>query len=377
MRILYVLNGTFNYGGTESVVLNYYHNIDRSRVQIDFMLHTSKMECAQNSICNKLKKEGVSIFCVTPRRNDLIQNYKDIVCVLRENKYDVIHTHMDCIGAYILNIAKKEGITVRIAHSHNTNIPIKVNGLKSFFHRLFWEYCRYDIRRQANQYMACSVAAANWLFGRKIVKMNKVYILHNAIDVKKFRYDSEIRNTLRKKLGLDACFVIGHVGRFSYQKNHDYLIRIFQQVVRQDTSARLLLVGDGELKSEIRQQVHRAGLDSKVIFYGVSDRVNELYQVMDVFVFPSHYEGLGMTVIEAQCSGLPCVIADNSKVSTESSITPLAVRIPCTVLDVWVEEILKYKKYVRVDMHDRIGDAGYDLEKEAQKLEKYYLKIMD
>lgn len=377
MRILYVLNGTFNYGGTESVVLNYCHNIDRTKIQIDFMLHTSQVECEQNDICDGLKREGARIFCVAPRKVSLVQNYKDIVDVLRQNKYDVIHTHTDCIGAYILSIAKREGVAVRIAHSHNTNTPVKVCGLKSFLHNMFWEYCRYDIRRQANRYMACSVAAANWLFGRKRVKQNKVYMLHNAIDLKKFCYNPETRDKLRKKLGLEGCYVIGHVGRFSYQKNHEYLIRIFHQVVRRESSARLLLVGDGELKSKIRQQVHQAGLESKVIFYGVSDRVNELYQVMDVFAFPSHYEGLGMTAIEAQCSGLPCVIADNPKVSTESSITSLVVRIPCTDSMAWVGELLKYKKYVRVDMSDRIGDAGYDLEREARKLQNYYLTIMD
>lgn len=227
MKILYVLNDTMKLGGTESVVLNYYDHINHNTINIDFMLHTTKEEMDNNQICDKLKQTGANIFCVTPRNISIKKNKQDIYNVLKTNKYDAVHSHADCVGAYILKIAKQAGIKIRIAHSHSTQIPIKPDSLKNILHIMYLEYCRYNICKQANYYMACSLAAGKWLFGKKNVESGKVYILKNAIDLDKFGFNFSKRKEIKEKLKLQNNFVVGHVGRFSNEKNHKFLIKVF------------------------------------------------------------------------------------------------------------------------------------------------------
>lgn len=372
IKVLYVLNDTFRRGGTEAVVLNYFRNIDHNRIQIDFMLHTSLEEAEYNDICKEILASGSKIFCVTPRKLGIKKNKQDIENVLKNNNYDIIHTHTDCIGAYILRIAKKENIAVRIAHSHSTNIPIQIKGIKSLLHYVFLEYCRYDIRRQANHYMACTKEAAVWLFGKANVNTNRVTILNNAIDIDLFKRNIEIRDKIRSELGLKDKFVVGHVGRFVASKNHEFLINVFNEVYKNCQEARLLLVGTGELESKIREQVHSLQLDNVVIFYGTTAKPNELFQAMDVFVFPSKWEGLGVVLIEAQAAGLPCIVTDDAKVSKKSAITDLVTYIPIDNICKWSNVILKTREKKYEEKSSMIRKAGYDIHEESDKLMMYY-----
>lgn len=381
MRILYVLNGTFLRGGTEAVILNYFSHMNRKKIQIDFMLHTTEEEMQSNEICQSLIQEGANIYCVTPRYAGVKQNKQDITKVLMENQFDAIHTHTDAIGSYILAIAKKCGIPVRIAHSHNTEVPVKPNTFKNILHWLYLEGCHYSIRRQATHYMACSQKAGEWLFGKKAWKEGKVYYLRNGIDLQKYAYNSSTRERIKKEMNLEGKVVLGHVGRFAYQKNHDFIIDVFAQVHKENNNTVLLLVGEGELKSEIEEKVRQLGLENAVIFYGVSDHVEDLLQVMDIFVFPSRWEGLGMVLVEAQASGLMCFAPDIDKVSKDSQMTDLIRFLPYDISS-WAKEIntvianLSHNERTSDISMVNIKENRYDIYEEALCLEKYYLSLL-
>lgn len=376
VKVLYVLNGTFERGGTEAVVLNYYRNIDHSRVQIDFMLHTSIEESMNNDICKEVMESGAKIYCVTPRRLGIKKNKEEIEKALKNNKYDIIHTHTDCVGAYILRIARKENVGIRVAHSHNTNVPVKVNGVKSLLHFLYLQYCRYDIRKQANHYMACSKEAAIWLFGKQAFDKGKVILLNNAIDVQSYKKNLEIRNKIRQQLNLKNEIVIGHIGRFAVQKNHEFLIDVFNEVHKKCIETKLLLVGNGELELKIKEKVHQLNLDNAVIFYGLTSKPNELLQAMDVFVFPSRWEGLSVALIEAQAAGVPCIVTDSERISKKSAITDLVAYVPLEDEKLWVQKILEESEREKKDTSSMIRDAGYDIHIEADKLAAYYESLI-
>lgn len=376
MKILYVLNNNMEYAGTESVVLNYFKYLNCDDMQIDFMLHTSEKECNENPICKRLKSQGSHIYCVTPRKVSIIQNYKDINHIFKTEHFDIVHSHADCVSGIILQIAKNAGIPVRIAHSHNTQSEVAGHFIKKYLHLFVLELCKINLRRVATHYMACSKEAGIWLFGSKIMRSGKVYILHNAIEYDKFKYNEEIRNRVRKELHLENTFVIGHVGRFCYQKNHKFLIDVFSEIKKEMSDSKLLLIGTGELKTSIEKYVSELNLNDSVIFYGNSNHVNELLQGMDVFAFPSHFEGLSVVLIEAQASGIPCIVADNNKISIESSISPLITRIKTDTPSLWVEKIITLRKMDRINTYQYVENACYNLPVEAKKLSQYYYECI-
>lgn len=372
LKILYVLNDTMRLGGTESVVLNYFYHINRETIHIDFMLHTTPDEADRNEICIKLRLNGANIYCVTPRHVSIIRNRLDIQNIFYNNHYDIIHSHADCVGAYILNIAKRAGIPIRIAHSHSSKIPIQIGNTKDFLHKCYLEFCRFNIRKVATNYMACSELSGKWMFGAK--NLNNVYILKNAIDIPKFRYNEEKRVILRNKLNLNGKFVIGHVGRFTFEKNHDFIVDLFFKIYERNHDTRLLLVGTGILEEYIKEKVNDLGLTDAVIFYGSTSNVGELFQAFDVFVFPSIYEGLPVTLIEAQANGLPCYVSDCKYISRDACITNLVELLPLTNQNKWIEKILE-RPISRRQYIKELQISGYDIFIEAKKLELYYAKL--
>ena len=375
MKILYVLNDTFRNGGTESVILNYYNNINREFFRIDFMLHTTEEEAESNTVCQRIKESGSKVFCVTPRSVSVIQNKKDIFSVLQHEKYDVVHAHADAVNGYILSIAKKCGVRTRIAHSHNTQIPIEPQNLKSIMHILFLEVCRIETRFVATHFMACSDDAARWMFGKNNTDNGKVYILNNAVNAKKYAFNQSTRDVVREKLGIDNELLLGHVGRFSKQKNHEFIFKVFCEIKKRKEDAKLLLVGEGKEKERIIEYARSLDLEESTIFYGNSNEVNDLLQAMDIFIFPSLYEGLGVALLEAQASGLSCLVSDSDKVSKKSKVTDLVHFLPLDDPTIWAEAILSHRNDQRKDCSTIIEKAGYDIVKEAKKLEKYYSDV--
>ena len=369
LNILYALNGTFHKGGTEAVVLSYYNNIDRSKYHIDFLLHGYEEECKSNEIHNYLLSCGSKIFCVTPRGKNFIKNKHEIKKVLQDNKYDIVHSHMDSAGYFFLKEAKKAGVPLCISHSHNTSNAAKSGNLiLKYIYKVIYRQAIKNLPKVTDLRIACSTEAGNWLF-----RKSKFIVLNNAIDIEKYAYDSSKRKEARQKLGLKDEIVIGHVGRFALQKNHNYLMDIFADLLTRHVDAKLVLVGTGELLDNIKQKVSRLGIEESVIFLGARNDVNELMQAFDIFLLPSLYEGLPVVGIEAQASGLPCVIS--STVSPEVKLSENVKIVPLEApTSYWCDTIeeLYSRNVERKNGSDIVRNAGFDIKDVIYKLMKIY-----
>lgn len=355
IRILQVVTH-MNRGGLETMLMNYYRNIDRSQIQFDFLTHRDY----DGDYGKEILSMGGKIYHL-PVLNPFSRKYKKRLTEFfdHHSEYRIIHVHQDCMSSVILKVAKKKNIAVRIAHSHSTS---QDKNLKYFVKM----YYRRQIPYFSTNLFACSVDAGKWMFGR-----HKFAVLNNAIDADKFRFDDTKRTIMRDRLQIrEGELLVGHVGRFCYPKNHSFLIDIFN-TIRKRISSKLILVGDGELKKDIEQKVKAYGLEDKVIFTGVISDVSEIMQAMDVFVFPSNYEGLPVTLIEAQAAGLPCLISD--KIPVECKITDLVRQIPLTKsAEEWADQVIEFGKMNRKNTLLEIRNAGFDIKEGAKHLQDFY-----
>lgn len=286
-------------GGVESCIMNYYKSIDKSKVQFDFFVEsTSKI--IDKSLIESMGGEVIII----PSYKNVFKYMKTLEKLFKEGNYDIVHSNMNAISVFTLKAAKKAGIKVRIAHSHSTS------NYREFMKTIIKNILRPFSKVYATDYFACSEKAGRWLFGNKTFNEGKVTIIPNAIDIEKFKFDEIKRKEIRKKYNInDNDFVIGHVGRFVKQKNHKFLIKLFYEIKKERPYSKLLLIGDGPLRSKIEMMVNKLNLQDSVIFCGVQEHTEWYYNAMDCFVFPSLYEGLGMVVVEAQINGLRCVVS--------------------------------------------------------------------
>lgn len=346
-------------GGLETMLMNYYRHIDRSKVQFDFLVHRD-FEADYDKEILKLGGRIYHVSRLVPwsksYRNELKNFFKT------HPEYKIVHVHQDCLSSVALQCAKECGIPVRIAHSHNSNQDKNIK-------YLFKRYYMRKIPETATDLFACGKAAGDWMFGGKTYRL-----LPNAIAIEKYIYEEEKSKKIKRELGLEENIIIGHIGRFNPQKNHEFLVDIFEKCLEKNRKVTLMLVGDGEGRKEIENKVKKQGLQDKVLFMGVRKDIPELLQVMDVFVFPSLYEGLPVTMIEAQAAGVPAVISD--RVSEECIITEGLVKVEGleNTPEQWAEEILKQAKISKNDKSEEIKKAKYDVETTAKWLEEYYLK---
>ena len=353
-------------GGVEAVVMNYYRNIDRSKIQFDFICD----EDSTNIPYDEIKKLGGKVIIIPPYQK-VIKYHKALKKVLKEGNYKMVHSHINTLSVFPLFAAKCVGVPVRIAHSHSTSNKkewkktLMKNALKPFS-KVF-----------ATHYMCCSEHAGRWLFGNKEYDKGNVYLLNNAIDLDKFKYDEKVRKLKRKELGIkDDTFVIGHIGRFVAQKNHTFLIDIFNEYHKKNKKIILLLIGQGPKEEEIKEKVNNLNLSDSVVFLGQREDANELYQAMDLFLFPSLYEGLGMVLIEAQASGLPCVCSTEVPKIAKVTENLYFISLSNSSKD-WANSILSiYKKYYRKNESEEIKKYEYDIVEEAKKLEKKYKQLL-
>ena len=346
-----------NYGGVEMVVMNYYRHIDRSKVQFDFFV----LEGSEIPQREEIERLGGRIYIV-PHYKHLVQYEKTLIRLFKENNYKIVHSHMNTLSVFSLKAAKKAGVPVRIAHNHSTA------GKGEYKKNLV----KYMLRPFAKVYptdlFACSHLAGDWLYG----KNTNYTVFNNAIELDKFVYNEQIREKIRKQYHIENKFVIGHVGRFCYQKNHDFLIDIFEKVHEREKEAILLLIGEGELEDEIKAKVYRLGLDECVIFAGTCSNVNEMYQAMDVFVLPSRYEGLPVVGVEAQAAGLPCLFSIN--VTKETKL--LNNVFFENAFDEYIEDVFNELNIKRINVAEKIKHAGFDIDNEADKLQNMYEELI-
>lgn len=365
IRVAQIIGKWFG-GGVESVVMNYYRNIDRSKIQFDFICD----EDSTNIPCAEIESLGGKVILIPPYQK-VIKYHKELKRVLKEGNYKIVHSHINTLSVFSLFAAKCAGVPVRIAHSHSTTNKKEKN--KNLMKQLLRPFGKVF----ATDYMCCSELAGRWLFGDKEYDKGNVYLLNNAIDLDKFKYDEVVRREKRKELNIDDdTLVIGHVGRFVEQKNHRYLIDIFNEVHKQNEKSILLLVGQGPLMEEIKEKVKSLGIEDSVKFLGQRNDISELYQAIDLFLFPSLYEGLGMVVIEAQCSNLPCVVSTEVPETVKININIEFVDLSDDSSYWW----LKIKKVLN-DTFDRKMQieknklSRYNIKKEAPILEKKYLRL--
>lgn len=357
IRVLHVVT-YMGRGGLETMLMNYYRQVDRQKIQFDFLVHRKE----RWDYDDEIEGMGGRIYRL-PRLNPWSLEYKRSInrFFAEHHEYCIVHSHLDCMSSIPLKAAKRAGVPVRIAHAHSTSQDKNVKYLLKLFYR-------NQISNYATRLMACGTEAGDWMFGGENFK-----ILNNAIDAKRYVYDRDVRDRMRTKFGIKSNeFVVGHVGRFSPPKNHEFLVDVFAEISKQRPS-KLLLVGDGSLRSNIEQKVKRLGLEAAVIFTGRRSDVANLLQAMDVFVFPSVYEGLGMATIEAQAAGLPCFVSNG--VPMECDLTGLVRQIPLSMsAKAWAHEVIGAQNIERHNTYDTIKAKGYDIINNAEKLQDFYLE---
>lgn len=359
IRVLHIVT-TMNRGGLETMLMNYYRHIDRTKVQFDFLVHRD-FEADYDQEITQLGGKIYHVSRLVPWSKKYQRELKKFF--KQHPEYKIVHVHQDCLSSVALKCAKECGVSVRIAHSHNSNQD------KNWKYFIKMHYMK-QIPTYATELFACGKEAGDWMFGGYNYK-----ILNNAINAEAFRYNNEKRRQVRKKLEIDQDeVIIGHVGRFNYQKNHEYLIDIFRSFHDHQKRSRLLLIGTGDLENKIREKVSKLNLNQYVIFLGNRKDVNELMQGMDIFVFPSHYEGLPVTLVEAQASGLPVIKSSN--VPDQSIITPNVYTLSLNDRpEIWAEEIFSIlQSSSRTDTLSYIEKAGYDVKRNSKWLEDFYIE---
>lgn len=357
LRVLYVNGGLMHRGGIESFMMNYYKNIDRNKVQFDFVVHGY----GKGEYDDEIKAMGGKIYHLPIKSKHPLKYKYELKKLFKNTDYKIIHSHLDAMSAWILKEAKNYGIPVRIAHSHNTQ-HLTTNKIKFAVN----EYARKNINKYANYRCACSKEAALWLFGTEDV----VYI-KNAIDIDKFIYDEETRNKIRGELGIGNELVIGHIGRFDYQKNHEFLINAFKMVVDNQKDAKLVCVGDGFLRTDIEKQINELGLRNNVILMGVCEDVYRILNSFDVFALPSRFEGLGIVLVEAQANGLKCLASDAVPKEANAGGNVNYLPLDCGI---WCEAIINANNCRNIDLN-LLNSRGYNIKNEALKLQNIYLEL--
>ena len=364
IRVLHVL-GTTNLGGAESRIMELYRCIDRSKVQFDFLVHTRE----EGHYSKEIRELGGHIYSL-PRFKvvNLAEYKKAIRSFFREHhEFVAVQGHMTSTASIYLPIAKKENPSiVTIAHARSAGVD---KGAKGYVTKIL----RHSLKKKADYCFTCSKEAGIAVFGKKWVEQGNVWTIPNAIDAKRFQYNEAVRKEVREQLGIQDKFVIGHVGRFGFMKNHTYLVDIFAELCKQREDMVLVLIGKGEEEANIHEKLARLGIEDKVIFLGNRFDVERYYQAFDYFVFPSTFEGLPGSVAEAQAAGLHCLISD--RITREVALTDLvSYRSIEEEPGLWAEEILQNadKALIRKDMREEIAKKGFDVNTQAALMEEFY-----
>ena len=358
-------------GGVTNMMINIQSHMDRSKVNFDYLVYHDRKEPLEDKVYDMGSKKlvaSVDNIPVRPLRRVLRMNEIRKVC--KKNHVKVLHYNADN-AADMTNIigAKLGGVKYITIHSHNAGF-----GTAGFGVKLVSALFKPLIPLLCDNYIACSDLAARFLFPKSIINSEKYHVLPNGIELDKYAFNPAIRNEIRKKLGLKGKYVIGHVGRFSDQKNHSFLIDIFQKIYEEDKNTILLLFGVGELLEPMKKKVVDLGIESAVIFYGASDEMHKMWQAIDIFVMPSLHEGLPVTGVEAQASGLPCVFADT--ITQEVDVTGKSEFLSLSAPpEVWANHVLKHKTDKRENGVPALRNAHYDIQQTADIVSELYLNV--
>ena len=365
IRVLHSVSN-MDRAGIETMLMNYYRHMDRTKIQFDFLCNKTK----PGAYDDEIRSLGGQIYR-TPGLNPakLPKYLRFMKGLFREHpEYRIVEAHNGALGVYALYAAKKNKIPVRIFHAHGASItkdwklPIKL-------------VCKAFLPSNMNQHFTCGVAAAKCYFGEKCVADDDYVLIPNAIEIENFLFDPEKRDAIRQAHGLTDRHVVGHVGRFMGQKNHGFLLDVFAAVCRRDPAAHLVLLGEGELMEAMKAKAAQLGITEHVSFMGVVSNVNEWYQAFDAFVLPSVWEGLPVVGVEAQAAGLPCVFSDS--ITREIGILDNAKFVALDAgTETWVQAIMDAVADKRAqNARQAVAEHGYDIRVEAVRLQERYLKL--
>lgn len=367
IKVLHILCA-LNDGGIENLLLEYYKRFDRDEIVFDFAINDAN----EGILEKKLTEMGSTIYRYTKFRINFFQAVKDLNKIIEEGHYDIVHSHLANRGFFSLHHAKKNGVGVRISHSHSAFEP------ESLASKAFRIISTPLAKKYSTHLFACGDDASKWMWGSKAFKNGRVTIMKNAIDVNKFAFSETRRLNMRKKLGVEDKYVIGCVGRLSYQKNQELLIDVFNNYYQDNPESCLLIIGTGDKKEAIEKKISAYGLKDSVHLLGVRNDVEELLVAFDSYVLPSRYEGLPISVIEAQCSGLNCVLSDS--ITREVALSPMVKY--CSLeseLDEWSATLKELNEVTKADRNlavQIINDGGYNIEIESDKLQNFYKKAI-
>lgn len=361
IRVLHVLGG-LNLGGAETMVMNLYRAIDRSQIQFDFIIHLQEHQAYEDEI----REMGGRIYRFPKFSGKNIFEMRRIwkQFFLKHPEYKILHSHIRSYASVYIPIAKAAGLTT-IVHSHSTS-----NG--SGISAIVKDMLQLPIRHTADYLFACSDKAGKWLYGEKATKQPNYRMIPNGVDLKRFAFCEEKRQQMRQELGIaEDTFVLGHIGRITVPKNHQFLVELFAEYHKENPDSKLLLVGDGELFETVQQQCTQLGIQDAVIMAGSKTNTEDYYQAMDVFVFPSLWEGLGIVAIEAQANGLTCLVSEN--VPREAILMRNTKVLSLQAKGEWLDELKK------VFVGDRMQTKNnsiqqYDICTIADWLQKFYLE---
>ncbi|GIP16503.1 putative glycosyltransferase EpsF [Paenibacillus montaniterrae] len=368
IRILHVF-AHMNRGGAETMIMNIYRKINRDEIQFDFIVHSTE----KGAYDDEISLLGGTIYCLPKYRGvnhlEYIKSWQRFFEVNKQ--YKIIHGHMRSTASLYLSIAKRYGL-VTIAHSHSTS------SRGSYIEKKIKGVLQYPIRFIADYFFSCSNAAGTWLFGKKIVNQSNYKIIYNGVDTSKFQFSEEKRIISRKCLNLNEDnIVLGHIGSFTEPKNHSFLIDILKECKKVNDNVVLVLVGDGPLNTEIRNKITFENLESSVLLLGIRDDIDNLIHGFDKFVFPSLYEGLPVTLIEAQANGLKCYISD--RITKEVVITDLIESLSLNDSpNIWAMKILESSKVNNRKLYAKdIIESGYDITNVAGQLSSFYFRVIN
>lgn len=363
IRVLQITGG-MDMGGIENFIMNIYRNIDRNKVQFDFLIHQEKEQIFEEEI----KKLGGNIYRIPSIKKIGYFNYKkELKNFFEKNKYKIVHSHYNELSGLILKVAKKCGIKNRIAHSH-TSYPT----YKNFFIKIFSKFLILQLKDKNILKLACSREAGEWLYGIN----SKFEIINNGVNPQEYIFNTKKRNEMREKAKLKANdIVIGHIGRFSNEKNHSFLIDIFNELLKINENYKLLLVGDGNTREEIEKKIKSLKLEDGIRFLGVRKDVKNILQGLDIFILPSIFEGLPVTLVEAQGAGLKCFISDSitKEIDLECGLIKF-IGLDKSALE-WAKIIDINKEYKREDKSLEIKKNGFDIVLSSKILENMYIAL--
>jgi glycosyltransferase involved in cell wall biosynthesis len=363
IRILQVVTA-MNRGGLETMLMNYYRQLKKGGIQFDFMVHRAE----KGDYDEEIAALGGRRYVMPAIRPG---GYRSYFAALRSffekhREYGIVHAHLNENSAFVLKAAKEAGITGLIAHSH-------MSDLEWDYKLPFRLYARAVLRSQPGLPMACSARAGDWLYGRGNKSRGTPMVLPNAVNLEEYARDDRVRLDVRRELNAENRLVLGHVGRFCRQKNHDFLLRVFREVLAKNKDALLLLAGDGPLRSSAMALAKRLGISENVVFLGVRNDISRLLQGMDLFLMPSRYEGLPLALVEAQAAGLRCVVSDS--ITREADLTGNVVFIPLKApLTEWSRQIGGMARE-RTDTRAALAAQGYDCGQQALRLEQLYRRL--